>query len=115
MLKGLAVFGAAVVIGIGFLGNAQGTGACLIAIITTRGVSFLLRKMTWSLSKEMADLLDFTAWCVCAIPAVSIIKNAQAGLQPISNFFASVNNFFVSMSNNFDKLAQFIDKLTFWN
>lgn len=115
MLKAFSVFGAIVIIGVGFLGNASSTGTCLITIITVRGVSFLLRKMTWSLSKDMADILDFTAWCVCAIPAVTVIKNAQLGLVPINNFFVSVNAFFSSIGDKFEKISLLIEKLTFWN
>lgn len=114
-MKTFAVFGGLVVVGVGFLGNASGTGACLVTIITIRGVAFLVRKMTWSLSKEMADILDFTAWCACAVPFVSIIKNAQIGLVPINNFFASINVFFDNVTSNIDKVSQLVNKITFWN
>lgn len=116
-MKGFAVFGGLAVVGIGFLGNAYGTGTCLVTIITIRGVAFLVRKMTWSLSKEMADILDFTAWCACAVPFVSIIKNAQLGLAPVTTVFTGINSacsgiasFFSGVINNIDKLNKLVDK-----
>lgn len=115
MLKGLSVFGATVVVGMAFLGDPHSTGTYLVTIITIRGVSFLLRKITWNLSNDMADILDFTTWCLCAVPIVSIIKNSQVGIQPLINFFGNVDNFFTNAGDKFNQFAQFVDKLTFWN
>lgn len=87
MLKSIGVFTALATVGIGFLGNSKATATSLVVIITIRGIAFLSTKIVNSIEKNTGALVDFTAWCLCGVYIINIIKAAQSAFEPFLKFF----------------------------
>lgn len=92
MLKSMAVFTALATVGLGFIGDSKKTALGLLSIVTIRGASFASTKIADALDPKMSQVIDFTAWCLCAGSMVSIIKIGFTAVTPFVNFVTSVVN-----------------------
>lgn len=70
-------------------------------VVTVRGVTFLAKKVTQTINKDCADLIDFAGWSFAGISGIKLLKLAYAQVSPVVA--------------NMQKFADFIDKLTPWN
>lgn len=87
-MKTIGLFTALATVGIGFLGDSKATATSLVVIITIRGVAFLASKIVNSIEKNTGALVDFTAWCLCGVYIINIIKAAQSAFAPFIKFFS---------------------------
>lgn len=104
MLKSMLVFTTLATVGLGFIGSPRQTAVNLLSIVTIRGAAFVSTKITDSLSPKMSQVVDFTAWCLCAAAMISVIKigftaitpfvafvsNVVSGIRDVLEFFASI-------------------------
>lgn len=104
MLKSLAVFAALASVGLAFAGDAKSTAISLITVITIRGVAFASTKVVGAIDDKMEPVVDFTAWCLCGVSLVDIVKSAQLAIMPfISLVTASIGGI--------ERVIQFLSRI----
>lgn len=111
--------GCAIVLILALDTDASGTMHMVVAVITIRGVTWVVKKITETINKETSQLIDFAGWSIAGISCVGIIKNALKGVKDVMSFFDNIKNRFNKIENtldNFDKdIEGFFDKIFFWN
>jgi len=96
----ITLIGGGVVLGLAFITNPIEMIRLSTAIISTRGMTFLAKKMTQTMNKDSADMIDFAGWCLTGVPLIALLKLSTAGITQVAD--------------SFDKTAQTIGKIALW-
>lgn len=99
------VLGSAIVVTLALIADSSGTINLIINVITVKGITFVVRKIVDSFSKDSGDYINFTGNCLAGISVVGLIKNAIKGVKPVSSSLGKVGEFISNVG----------DWITFWN
>jgi hypothetical protein len=86
------LIGVAIVVGMSFVKDGNGTVKLVIAIITIRGVAYIINRVVGKLDLDKAQLLDFIAWCGAGVAMVGILKNAISMTKPVVSIIGKVGD-----------------------
>jgi hypothetical protein len=106
-----ALIGGAVVIGLALGVDANGTVNAIELAISVRGVTWLVKKITATISKDNSDIIDFTGWCIAGLSIIIILLNAKAGVHMATDFLGGIVENIKSVGTWLSNLA---DKIVFW-
>ena len=104
----IAAIGGIIILGMAITYDSTGTVKLVVAVISIRGVTWIVKKITQEISLDASQIIDFTGWSIAGISIVKIISNAMGSVDKVKDFFISISNFFAHV-------AEFADKVTFWN
>lgn len=115
----ITLSGCAIVLVLALDTDPNGTLRMVIAIITVRGVTWVVKKITETINKEASQLIDFTGWSIAGISCVGIIKNALKGVKDILDWLDKINLGLKKIEDKvegFDKdIENFMGRIFFWN
>lgn len=88
--------------------DASGTATLLVAVLSIRGVTWIVKKVVEKINLDASQIIDFTGWSMAGVNIVKIISNAMSSVNDVKVFF-------INISDTFGKIASIVDKITFWN
>jgi hypothetical protein len=111
----ITLAGGAIIIGISFIVDADGTLKLVVNAITIRGVTWIIKKVIGSMDRDKADLINMTGWSIAGVSIIGILKNAIKGVKPIIQDIGETMETLRGIKDSVEGFAEWIDKLTFWN
>jgi hypothetical protein len=114
-MQGYALIGIAVVVGMALVKDASGTLRLVIIIVTSGGVTYILKNIVSKMDIQKAQLISFSGWCIMGTAMAGILKNSLFMVRPVMNFVGKVGETIGSVGMFLDKIMVFADKATFWN
>lgn len=88
--------------------DTDGTLKLIAAVISVRGVTWLVKKITSNINLDAAQIIDFAGWSIAGVSIVKIIGNAMGSVAIIQDTVNKVGAYF-------QKIAEFVDKVVFWS
>jgi hypothetical protein len=107
------ILGSVIIVTLGMIADANGTVKLVTAIITVKGFTFIVKKVTDSFGKDKGDIINFVGNCIAGISAIGLIKNAIEGVKPVSSVLGKVGVFINGVGGTLDRLSEFIEGLPF--
>jgi hypothetical protein len=107
------VFGGVIIVTLGLISDASGTVKLVTAIITVKGLTFVVKKITDSFGKDKGDIINFVGNCIAGVSMVGLIKNAVNGVKPVVEVLGKVGSFVNGIGMGLDRLGEFIEGLPF--
>lgn len=103
--------GGCVFIALALVADAKGTVNAVTIILTVRGVTFICKKMTQTLNRDAADIINFAGWGIAGISIVKLIRLAINGFSPVADFFIQITDSISKVSDSINKAGEFIEKI----
>jgi hypothetical protein len=107
------VLGSVVIVTLALIADPSGTVRLVVAVITVKGITFVVKKIVDSFSKDSGDYINFAGNCLAGISAVGIIKNAIRGVEPVMSVLGKVGSFIGGLGSTMDRIGEFIESLPF--
>jgi len=107
------VIGSVVIVTLALIADASGTVSLITAVITVKGITFVVRKIVDSFSKDSGDYVGFAGNCIAGISAIGLIKNAIKGVRPVTSVLGKVGSFVNGLGVTMDRFSEFIEGLPF--
>jgi hypothetical protein len=110
-----AVIGCSIIVGMSMIVDPSGTVKLVVTVITTRGITWIVKKITASLNKDMSDIINFAGWSIAGVAMVKIVKNAKTGVEPALALIGKVGEAIGAVGTILNKVIDLADQVTFWN
>jgi hypothetical protein len=107
------VLGSVVIITLALIADASGTVSLIIAVVSVKGITFVVKKIVDSFNRENGDMINFVGNCLAGISAIGLIKNAIRGVKPVSDVLGKIGGFVNGLGNTMDRIGEFIEGLPF--
>lgn len=107
------VLGSVVIVTLALIADTAGTIHLITMVITVKGITFVVKKIVDSFSRDSGDYINFAGNCLAGISAIGLIKNAIKGVKPVSDVLGRVGSFVNGIGVSLDRLGEFIENLPF--
>jgi hypothetical protein len=107
------VLGSVIIVTLALIADPSGTVRLVVAVITVKGITFVVKKIVDSFSRDSGDYINFAGNCLAGVSCVGLIKNAIVGVKPVTEVLGKVGSFVKGISGSLDRLSEFIEGLPF--
>jgi hypothetical protein len=107
------LIGSVVIVTLAMIADASGTIHIITAVITIKGITFIVKKILNNLHVGNGEMINFYGNCLAGVSAVGLIKNAIKGVEPVSKVLGKVGVFVNGLGVTMDRIGEFIEGLPF--
>jgi uncharacterized protein YoxC len=100
-----------IIITLALLADSSATVTCVTTIITIRGISWVMKKITQNVNKDCSEIIDFTGWTIAGISIVRLLKLSLRGLQPVIDTCQDIGNSIQSIGQWMQNAQEYLNNI----
>jgi hypothetical protein len=107
----VTIVGGVIIITLALLADSSATVILVTTVITVRGISWIMKKITQNVNKDCSELIDFAGWTIAGVSLVKLIMLTNKGLQPVIKMCTDIGVSLTSFWDWMKNAEEFLNKI----